>query len=134
MKDMLGDDEFKNACMPIWIAGMVNIPRPGISLYDFNDVRPGRISTGFGNAWYFQPNYIDLGVSDVSKSKGNYNVVIRNIGGYPAPVDMVVKYSDGSSETVHQTPAIWKNDLKVASVELKTKKTITSATLRWRHF
>ena len=96
-------------------------PAPWDFFYTFNDVS-GQDLNWFWNAWYFQPNYIDLGVSDVSKSKGNYNVVIRNIGGYPAPVDMVVKYSDGSSETVHQTPAIWKNDLKVASVELKTKR------------
>jgi hypothetical protein len=31
MKDMLGDELFKNVCMLIWKDGMENIPFPGIS-------------------------------------------------------------------------------------------------------
>lgn len=128
MKDMLGDDEFKkclHAYMDRWHG---KHPAPWDFFYTFNDVS-GQDLNWFWNAWYFQPNYIDLAVSGVSKSKGNYNITIQNIGGYPAPVDIVVKYSDGSSEKLHQTPAIWKDNLKFAVVELKTKKTISSVTL-----
>lgn len=128
MKDMLGDDEFKkclHAYMDRWHG---KHPAPWDFFYTFNDVS-GQDLNWFWNAWYFQPNYIDLAISDVSKSKGSYSITIQNIGGYPAPVDVVVKYSDGSSDKMHETPAIWKDNPKIASVEIKTKKTISSVTL-----
>jgi len=43
-------------------------------------------------------------------------VTLANIGGMPAPVDLVMTYADGTTETLHQTPAIWRADPRRASI------------------
>ena len=58
-----------------------------------------------------------------------YAVAIDNIGGMAAPVDLRLHYSDGSSETVHETPAIWAADQAHAAVRVKTAKTLQSLEL-----
>ena len=63
------------------------------------------------------------------KSGRGYTVTIRNIGGMAAPVDLVVGYTDGTSDTLHQTPAIWEADQAEARVMVPTSKTIKSVTL-----
>ena len=68
-------------------------------------------------------------MDSVTKTNGGYDVAIKNIGGFAAPVDIVVKYSDGSTETLHQTPAIWSADQKRATVKINTAKTVNSITL-----
>ncbi len=60
---------------------------------------------------------------------GGYAVTLRNMGGMPAPVDLVLRYADGSTETVHETPAIWAADLGHATVAVTTGKTLQSLAL-----
>jgi len=56
-------------------------------------------------------------------------ITIKNIGGFVAPVDVIVQYSDGSKESLHQTSAIWSTDQKRTVVKINTTKTISSVTL-----
>jgi hypothetical protein len=46
-----------------------------------------------------------------------------------APVDLVVKYADGSTETVHKTPQMWESNQKRATALVRTKKTVQSVEL-----
>ena len=89
----------------------------------------GRDLNWFFKSWYFDNGYIDLAVDGVTKTDGGYNVSIRNIGGFVAPVNLVVNYSDGSKESLHQTPAIWSTDQKRTSVKINTTKTVSTVTL-----
>ena len=68
----------------------------------------GKNLNWFWNDWYFTNGYIDLAVASVTKTGGGYAVAIDNIGGCVAPVDLALHYADGTTQTVHQTPAIWK--------------------------
>lgn len=128
MKDLLGDELFKkclHAYMDRWNG---KHPAPWDFFYAFNDVS-GQDLNWFWNSWYFQPNYIDFAITGVEKSKGGYNILIENIGGYPAPVDAIIVYDDNSTDTLHQTPALWKTNQKAATIEVKTKKKISSVKL-----
>ena len=80
-------------------------------------------------AWYFGNNYIDLAVGDVEKTGNGYTVVVNNIGGMPAPVDLEAHYGDGTSEVIHETPAIWAADQKRATVTISTGKSLHSLML-----
>jgi hypothetical protein len=71
-----------------------------------------------------------LAVQKVTESGSGYSITIKNIGGYPAPVDIVAMYTDGSTETFHQTPAIWSSNQKEATVHIDAKKKIKSFTLQ----
>jgi hypothetical protein len=44
-------------------------------------------------------------------------------------VDLLATYTDGTSETVHETPSIWAADLKRATVSIATSKTLKALTL-----
>ena len=129
MKDLLGDDLFKR-CLQAFIDrwhGKHPIPW---DLFDTFDDVSGRDLTWFWRAWFFEPSYIDLGVAGVTHTAGSaYTVAIDNTGGMPAPVDVVLTYTDGSTETIHETPAIWQRNGRRASVRVNAKKPLRSVQL-----
>ena len=47
----------------------------------------------------------------------------------PAPVNAIAMFEDGTSNTLHQTPAIWMNDPKQTIININTKKKIKSLML-----
>src|SRR5690606_21692845 len=77
----------------------------------------------------FDNSYLDIAVAGVTKTGNGYTVALDNIGGMLPPVDLIVKYSDGSSQTLHQTPAIWEANQKRAMVKILTRKQIASVSL-----
>lgn len=128
MKDLLGDAEFKkclHAFMDRWHG---KHPIPWDFFNTFNDVS-GKDLNWFWNNWYFTNGYIDLAVKSVTKTRGAYTIVIDNVGGFVAPVDVELQYADGSTQTVHQTPAIWQANQKQATVTIATTKAMKSLTL-----
>jgi len=68
-------------------------------------------------------------VQQATTTSTGYSVTIKNIGGFPAPADIMVNYTDGTTATYHQSPAIWSSNQKEAVVNIKTKKKIKSLKL-----
>jgi hypothetical protein len=129
VKDMLGDELF-GKCLNEYINRWHGKhPIPWDFFNTFTDVS-GKDLNWFWSNWYFSNYYIDLGVAKVDKAAKGYMVTIKNTGGYAAPVDMVVKYADGSTETLHQAPWIWKDNPKQAMVAIPTTKTVQSVQLK----
>ncbi|WP_316804557.1 M1 family metallopeptidase [Pedobacter nototheniae] len=128
LKDMLGDDLFKKALhtyMDNW-NGKHPIP------WDyFNSMNSGsgQNLNWFFNNWFFTNNYIDLALTNVKAAAGKTTISIKNEGGFAIPFDVVIKYADGKTETIHKTPAVWKNSEKQISVALNHAKKIKSVTL-----
>ncbi|WP_208749475.1 M1 family metallopeptidase [Flavobacterium zhairuonense] len=124
LKDMLGDDLFKKALHAYMENWNGKHPIPWDYFNSFNTAT-GKNLNWFFNNWFFTNNYIDLSVKEVNKNK----VSIENVGGFAVPFDIVVVYTDNSAETVHQTPAVWEKNQKMAVVFLKTKKEIKQITI-----
>ena len=103
-------------------------PLPWDFFYSFNN-SAGKSLDWFWTNWYFTNNYIDFAVGQVTEAANGYTVTIKNIGGYPAPVDIAVKYADGSTEIFHQTPALWSSKQQEAAVSLPVTKKIKSLRL-----
>jgi hypothetical protein len=124
LKDLLGDDLFKkslHAYMDNW-NGKHPIPW---DYFNSMNTASGQNLNWFFNNWFFTNNYIDLSIKNVAK-----NVVsIENVGGFAVPFDVNVVYEDNSTETLHQTPEIWKANQKRATIALKNKKQIKQVTL-----
>jgi len=123
VKDLLGDELFKKALHEYIDRWHGRHPIPWDFFNSVNDAS-GKNLNWFWNNWYFSNYYIDLAIDAVNKNKNGYAVSIKNIGGYAAPVDIVVNYDDGSNEIFHQTPAIWSADQKQTTVNIMTKKKI----------
>jgi len=129
LKDLLGDASFRtglHAFMDRWHG---KHPIPWDMFNTFNDAT-GQNLNWFWNPWFFSNGYIDVGIGGVSKSGDGYNVVIDNIGGMPIPLDIEARYADGTNQLFHQTPAIWRSDLRRASVTIPARKTIQSVGLQ----
>jgi peptidase M1-like protein len=128
VKDLLGDDVFRRALHAYMDRWHGRHPIPWDFFNTFNDVS-GRSLDWFWNRWFFGNDYIDLAVASVTRAAGGYQVVLNNVGGMPAPVDLVLRYADGSTETRHQTPAIWQANPRQAAVAVTTGKVLQSLDL-----
>ncbi|HMG82094.1 MAG TPA: M1 family metallopeptidase [Ferruginibacter sp.] len=128
VKDLLGDDMFRkclHAYMDRWHG---KHPTPWDFYYTFNDVS-GKNLDWFWNNWFFGTGYIDLAIQNVTANANGYAVTLNNIGGYVAPADLLITYADGTEEKLHQTPAIWENNLSTATVNISTSKKINTIML-----
>jgi hypothetical protein len=128
VKDILGDEDFKlclQAYMDRWHG---KHPTPWDFFYTFNDVAEKNLNW-FWNSWFFTNNYIDMAIKGPVKTKTGYTLTLDNLGGMPAPVDVVVNYDDNTSEKLHQSPSIWEKNPKQAVINLKTTKKISTVKL-----
>ncbi|PJJ84817.1 M1 family metallopeptidase [Mucilaginibacter auburnensis] len=128
LKDYLGDALFKKALhyyMNNW-NGKHPIP------WDyFNAMKAGsgkNLDWFFYN-WFYTPSYIDLTLLSVTKTGSDAKIEINNKGGFAIPFDVNVTYTDGSTETFHQTPAVWEKDQKNISLKLKASKELKEVKL-----
>lgn len=128
LKDLLGDDLFKKALhnyMDNW-NGKHPIPW---DYFNSMNAGSGQDLNWFFQNWFFTNNYIDLAIKDVKTTKSGASITIQNVGGFAIPFDMIVKYSDGTSETIHKTPSIWKADPTKTIATINSKKKISSISL-----
>lgn len=128
VKDLVGDATFKKCLHGFMDRWHGKHPIPWDLFNTFNDIA-GKDLNWFWQNWYFSNSYIDLAVASVTKTAQGYAVVIDNIGGMAAPVDLKLSYRDGSSETIHETPAIWEANQKRATVTVPRQKELQSVTL-----
>jgi len=128
LKDLLGDAAFRTALHAFIARWHAKHPIPWDFFNTVNNVT-GRDLNWFWHDWFFTNAYIDLAVGGVARTRGGYALVIDNIGGMVAPVSVVLHYTDGSGQTIHETPAIWERDQKRATVAIPTRKTLQSLTL-----
>ena len=63
------------------------------------------------------------------KTSDGYTLTVKNIGGFATPFDVVVNYTDGTSNSFHQTPAVWEKDQRTTTVKVKTTKDVKDITL-----
>lgn len=125
MKDLLGDAMFKK-CLQAYISRWHGKhPDPWDFFYTFDNVS-GQNLNWFWKNWFFSNHYIDLGITKVSKRRNGYTVELVNVGGMDAPVNLDLRFTDGSTQIVHETPAIWKADSKHTSVTISTRKRLKS--------
>ncbi|MGF7075992.1 M1 family metallopeptidase [Mucilaginibacter sp. 3215] len=128
LKDMLGDQLFKKALHGYMDRWHGKHPIPWDYFNSMSNIT-GKNLDWFFNNWFFTNYYIDLSIKGVTKTAVGYTVAIKNVGGFVIPFDVKVTYADGSAESIHQTPVVWEKNQKQISVDIKTAKTIKSATL-----
>ncbi len=128
LKDLLGDELFGKCLHGFMNRWHGKHPIPWDMFNSFNDLA-GRNLDWFWNAWYFRNSYIDLAVEGARKVGTGYEVMIANVGGMVAPVDVTVTYTDGTKETAHQTPRIWEANQQRTTVTVRTAKPVQSIAL-----
>jgi hypothetical protein len=129
IKDMVGDAEFQRMLREFIGDWHGHHTLPWDMFNDFNRIS-GKDMNWFFKNWFFENGYIDIAIGGaVTKNIGGTDVTIQNIGGKAIPVNFVITYTDGTTETLHKTAAIWQSDQRMANVNLTTPKAVKSITL-----
>ncbi|MFC6222797.1 M1 family metallopeptidase [Hymenobacter artigasi] len=113
LKDMLGDALFKKALHEYMDRWHGKHPIPW-DYFNSMSSASGQDLSWFFNNWFFTNNYIDLAVTASGST-----VTVQNIGGFAVPFDVNVEYTDGTKETLHQSPAVWQANQKQATITVK---------------
>ena len=113
LKDMLGDALFKKSLHEYMNRWHGKHPIPW-DYFNSMSSASGQDLNWFFNNWFFTNGYIDLAVGPVSST----SVTVQNLGGFAAPFDMQLEYTDGSKETLHQTAAVWRANQQQAVIAM----------------
>lgn len=128
LKDLMGDENFKKGLHLFMSRWNGKHPIPWDMFNSFNAATNQNLNWFFNN-WYFNNGYIDLGLQNGMMSDRGFTATVKNIGGLAVPFNVVVTYDDGTNETFHQTPEVWKNNPKEITINIPAKKQIKSAVL-----
>lgn len=128
LKDMLGDEPFKKALHAYMERWNGKHPIPWDFFNSINNVS-GQNLNWYWNNWFFSNNYIDLAIDKVTIKGANYNIAVRNVGGFAIPFDLKVTYADGTTQLIHQTPLLWKTNQKAATVQFNALKLVAQLSL-----
>ena len=128
LQEMLGDSLYRRALHEYMSRWHGKHPTPWDYFNTYNDATRQNLDW-FWQRWFFDDGYIDLGISSVTRAGNATRVVLDNVGGIPAPVTLVVRYADGSADSLRQTSAIWKANGRRATVSLPSRKRVQSVSL-----
>lgn len=128
LKDLLGDALFKkclHAYMDTWHG---KHPIPWDFFNAFN-AASGQNLNWYWNNWFFSNHYINLTLASVQVKDKKAQLQIKNTGGFAVPFDVIIAYSDGTEESVHKTPAMWKGGARQLSLSVPLRKEVASIRL-----
>lgn len=123
LKDMLGDDLFRKCLHGFMDRWHGKHPIPWDMFNSFTNLA-GKDLTWYWQNWFFTNYYPDLALQSLTPAKNGYTIAIQNIGGFAVPTNLMIEYTDGSKEKIHQTAGIWEKDQKQTTVNISTKKKI----------
>jgi hypothetical protein len=125
LKDMLGDELFKKCLHGYMDRWHGKHPIPWDYFNSMSNVS-GQDLTWFFQNWFFSNGYIDLALAKADKTAQGTAVTIQNVGGFAVPVDLKVTYADGSTETLHRSPELWRANQQQATLTIPAGKTVQS--------
>lgn len=89
----------------------------------------GQDLTWFFNNWFFSNGYIDLALTSGASSIQGTTITVQNVGGFAVPVDLKITYVDGSTDTLHRSPAVWQANPQQAVITVPYGKVVRSVAL-----
>jgi hypothetical protein len=131
LKDLLGKDLFVQTLQEYMKRWNGKHPIPYDFFYTFNEVCGQNLNWLF-KPWFFEFGYVDLAIKDVSYKNNKLEIVIEKIGLYPAPVDIVLYYKDGSRKNVKKPADVWKDGNQIINISLPEKGVIEKIELEQR--
>lgn len=127
--DQLGYETFHKCMRTYMDRWKGKHPMPFDFFYTWNE-SAGQNLDWFWKPWFFEWGSADLGIQGVMKDEaaGCQLIYVERKGALPVPVHLAVEYSDGSSETFHRKPDVWRDGktlLRVPCPAGKSPKNIT---------
>ncbi|SHK79337.1 M1 family metallopeptidase [Hymenobacter psychrotolerans] len=123
VKDLLGDELFTKALHTYIRNWNGKHPMP----YDFfnsMNTGAGQNLNWFWQRWFFDGGYPDLAIASVTKTATGHDILVQAKGTKPVPVDLTVTYTDGKTEKLHRTIAVWQAGNSSVTVPVATTKAV----------
>jgi aminopeptidase N len=123
--EMVGEDKFLDALREFVRKWQGKHPTPYDLFYTFNDVLDENYN------WYWNTWFLDFGYPDMGIEKQDKNIVVKRMGprALPLPINLTVKYVDGTSSTVTRPMDIWKSGERQIRLEIGDLSKIKSVIL-----
>ncbi|HCT31001.1 MAG TPA: hypothetical protein DIW31_09770 [Bacteroidales bacterium] len=109
LKDLVGDELFKKSLHEFVARWNGKHPLPMDLLNTISSVSAKDINW-FIKPWVYEFGYVDLGIKDIAEKNDKYIINIERIGHFPASINLKISYQDGTTEELHQSPEVWKNE------------------------
>lgn len=128
--DLLGYETF-HACMTEYMNRWKGKHPAPFDFFQTWNQASGQNLDWFWKPWFFDWGYPDLGIEGVVRNEAgnNQTILITRKGNLPVPLHLEVSYTDGSTQTFHQTAAIWKDGKQNFRIACPAGKTVQSASL-----
>lgn len=129
--NILGEERFDKAFREYIKRWAFKHPTPEDFFHSMENVA-GEDLSWFWRGWFINKWKIDQAVKGVTYKNGDFTkgaiIKVENIGQLPMPVNMDIKFKDGTTENVQLPVEIWKRNSEW-SFEVPTKKEIVSVQL-----
>ena len=103
-------------------------PMPFDFFYSMN-AGAGRNLNWFWKRWFFDSGVPDLAIGKVVNDKREKSVLVKMKGSKPVPVDLTVTFTDGSTQKIHRSIAVWEKGEPAVDIKFTTAKAIKTLTL-----
>jgi len=123
LQNILGHELFKKCLVEFINRWKGKHPTGYDFFYTFENVSNQNLNW-FWEPWFFEFGYPDLAINGIEQNKDQVSVEIERIGRFPAPVNLIITYQDGSEETVQRNANIWEDAGIVKYVEFSTRKKV----------
>ena len=122
VKDMLGDDVFYKGLHYYIQQWHGKHPGP-LDFFNCMNTGSGKDLNWFWKKWFYDNGIPDLGISKVTETGNQKEIIIESVGTKPVPVDLTIIFKDGSTKKIHQSIAAWeKGNTKTTIRFTETKK------------
>jgi len=128
LHDLLGDDVFKKTIRKFMQRWHGKHPTPYDFFFSLNDLTGSNLNWLI-KPWFYEFGSIDLAITDIAQENGEYKIHIEKMGHYPAPFQIRVSYSDGSTEVVKKSAGVWNNDESIYILNIAGDRKIVKAEL-----
>ncbi len=132
VKDYLGDSLFTKALHHYIKQWQGKHPMP-FDFFNSMNEGSGKNLNWFWQRWFFDGGVTDMAIETVTKNEKGYVMVIRNKSNLPMPVDLLLEYTDGSSDKLHETIGVWEQGDAKITVQATTGKQLKKVTLGSSH-
>jgi aminopeptidase N len=128
VKDMLGDELFYKGLHNYFRNWSGKHPMP----YDFfNSMNAGSgvNLNWFWKRWFFDNGYPDLAIKSFTAKGKAKQIIVISKGGKPVPVDLNIVYTNGTTEKIHRSIAVWEKGSTSVIIKFQNNKEIKKITL-----
>ncbi|MCY7329044.1 MAG: hypothetical protein LH618_10875, partial [Saprospiraceae bacterium] len=103
-------------------------PMPYDFFYSMN-AGANRNLNWFWKRWFFDNGMPYLAIAKYTATKKEHIILVESKGSKPVPVDLTVTFTDGSTQKIHRSIAVWEKGNKTVEIRFTANKTVNKIIL-----